>query len=97
MCHSYQLILVVFIPQIHTGLQHGVIFPPVPEGLPLSFPTLADKLRETGYATHMVGKWHLGYYKKEYTPIYRGFDSFYGEIQCLIFKAAPWDDINFRF
>ena len=26
----------------------------------------------------MVGKWHLGYNKWEYTPTYRGFDTFCG-------------------
>ena len=31
-----------------------------------------------GYATHIVGKWHLGYFEWQYTPLYRGFDTFYG-------------------
>jgi len=63
---------------IHTGLQRGVIRPDEPHGLPLHFTTLPQKLKEAGYSTHMVGKWHLGFFKWPYTPTYRGFDSFYG-------------------
>jgi arylsulfatase A-like enzyme len=46
-------------------------------GLPLSEKTLADRLKALGYATGMVGKWHLGF-KPEYHPLSRGFDEFFG-------------------
>jgi len=46
-------------------------------GLPLSEMTLAERLKSLGYATGMVGKWHLGF-KPELQPTKRGFDEFFG-------------------
>ena len=62
----------------YLGLANGVILAGQPYGMPLNQTTLANELKRGGYATHIVGKWHLGMYKWEYTPTYRGFDSFYG-------------------
>lgn len=46
-------------------------------GLPLSELTIADYLRQLGYKTAIMGKWHLGDHDK-YHPMRRGFDHFYG-------------------
>jgi arylsulfatase A-like enzyme len=46
--------------------------------LPLSEVTLAQELQSAGYKTYMVGKWHLGLSSLSRTPLYRGFDKFYG-------------------
>lgn len=60
------------------GLQRGVILPRVPECSPLNLTFLPQTLKELGYATHIVGKWHLGMCNWNCTPTYRGFDSFLG-------------------
>jgi arylsulfatase A-like enzyme len=60
---------------------------PVRVGIPWNPPvrlnegeiTIADALRERGYATAMVGKWHLGWEARDF-PTHHGFDSYYGQI-----------------
>jgi len=46
-------------------------------GLPLTETTLAQRMKALGYATMVVGKWHLGG-DPQYLPTARGFDDFYG-------------------
>jgi arylsulfatase A-like enzyme len=80
------------------GTRFGFEFNPVgaqnehPEnGLPLSERTLADGLREAGYVTGLVGKWHLGGNAK-FHPQRRGFDEFFGFLhEGHYFVPPPWE------
>jgi arylsulfatase A-like enzyme len=69
---------------IRHGLQSGVIRPWAQYGLPLEEQTLADGLRSNGYATAIVGKWHLGHFEQAYLPTNRGFDHQYGHYNGAI-------------
>ncbi len=62
------------------GLQTLVIFPSHRYGLPVEEKTLPQALKEVGYQTAIVGKWHLGHADKKYWPQNRGFDHFYGNL-----------------
>ena len=54
-----------------------VLFPNSANGLPVEEITIADALKERGYATAAVGKWHLGHLP-EYLPTNQGFDLYFG-------------------
>jgi arylsulfatase A-like enzyme len=46
-------------------------------GIPPGHPTLPALLREAGYRTALIGKWHLGYLPR-YSPLKSGYDEFFG-------------------
>jgi arylsulfatase A len=54
-----------------------VLFPDSDGGLPESEKTIARLLKEKGYRTAAIGKWHLGHLPP-YLPTSHGFDSYYG-------------------
>ena len=54
----------VFFPESHTGLDPSEI-------------TLAEILKAQNYTTGIIGKWHLGHFKK-FLPLAQGFDHYFG-------------------
>ena len=63
-------------------------------GLPVGEKTVADHLRATGYATALVGKWHLGG-TAEFHPQRRDFDEFFGFLhEGHTFVPRPWAGVT---
>lgn len=60
-----------------SGAPRRVLFPDSSLGLPPDEVTLAEALKARGYATGMVGKWHLGHLPG-FLPTANGFDSYFG-------------------
>ncbi len=62
---------------VRTGLSSGVLFPDSTGGLQPEEVTVAEMLKSRGYATGIVGKWHLGD-QPEFLPTRQGFDEWFG-------------------
>lgn len=62
----------------HIGMQNFVIVSDEPFGLGLDQKIMPQYFKEAGYKTHLIGKWHQGFYQQQYWPTKRGFDTFFG-------------------
>ena len=62
---------------VRLGLAGGVLQPWSSGGLPASEITIAEGLEAQGYATGMIGKWHLGHLP-QFLPTRKGFQSYFG-------------------
>jgi arylsulfatase A len=72
---------------VRSGM-HTVLFPNSETGMPESENTIAEVLKNQGYQTAMVGKWHLGD-RKPFLPTDNGFDEYFG----LLYSndmISPW-------
>ncbi|KAG5846091.1 hypothetical protein ANANG_G00146040 [Anguilla anguilla] len=65
--------------QTRSGIYPGVFYPGSKGGLPLNETTIAEVLKPLGYATAIIGKWHLGVGpNRMYLPTKQGFDHYLG-------------------
>lgn len=67
-------------PPQEKKMDHGPDFPSYRGFLNQNSVTMAEVLRESGYATFLAGKWHLGMHDRSRWPLQRGFDKFYGAL-----------------
>jgi arylsulfatase A-like enzyme len=61
----------------------ATVGPSLEHGLPATGRSLPQLVKNNGYATALVGKWHLGY-KPEFSPNAHGFDYFFGFLSGYI-------------
>ncbi|MEP9353370.1 arylsulfatase [Xanthobacter sp. KR7-65] len=80
MCTPTRAALMTGRYPLRYGLQTAVIPSGGDYGLATDEFLLPQALKEAGYSTALVGKWHLGHADRNYWPCQRGFDRFYGPL-----------------
>ncbi|MCD6376996.1 MAG: sulfatase-like hydrolase/transferase [Caldisericaceae bacterium] len=61
------------LPDVHKGIEEWNV-----KGVPVSETLIGAVLKNAGYYTACVGKWHMGAVNPKYHPNNRGYDDFYG-------------------
>lgn len=100
-CSPSRAALLTRKTNLRAGLPNNV---PIPEhaektgdyGLPTDQVTIAEVLKENGYHTSLVGKWHLGH-RSQNLPNAQGFDHFFGHQRGCIDNYSHfffWDGPN---
>ncbi|MEW6998379.1 arylsulfatase [Colwelliaceae bacterium BS250] len=56
------------------GLHEHIVLDSSQTGIPAQEKTIAEKMKEGGYKTAIIGKWHVGANKQSYLPHNMGFD-----------------------
>lgn len=76
---------------------HGALMPKVDRGLHHNEVTMAEMLKDQGYATGIFGKWHLGN-MGPFSPLKHGFDEFVGiPYSNDMWPLHPWQGSIFDF
>jgi len=75
------------------GWEGGVLNSDAVGGLPANETTIAEALKDIGYATKAIGKWHLGQ-QPQFLPTAHGFDAYYGIPYSDDMGPSAWDMYN---
>jgi arylsulfatase A-like enzyme len=82
--------------RLRGGLEEPIAGAGEDQGLPPEHPTLPSLLRDAGYDTALIGKWHLGR-PPEYGPLRSGYDRFFGNLNGVVdyftHKSGVGDDV----
>jgi arylsulfatase A len=70
-----RLHITTYLPGRADSPAQKLLHPKIRQELPLEEMTIAERLKQAGYATALIGKWHLG--GAGFTPSEQGFDVYY--------------------